>query len=212
MANKSKNLIPLIIDAKDVDEAISVLKEVMDNLYITEDYVEIMRITDRLNEMKADYNVLTNKIKTMEKTTENILNMRMELTFFYRDVTNEFSFDVNKAKIFEEEFKTAERGKALTRLSDNKGVLEQFNMKKPSASTLRDILGLDDEYSEYIHRLSQSYGNYKTLESFLISIRDFINLMSSMQRGGEEKPMNRVADILDKMSEQFKIFTNKLKL
>ena len=104
MANKSKNLIPLIIDAKDVEEAIEVLKEVMDNLYITEDYVEIMRITDKLNEMKADYNVLTNKIKTMEKTTENILNMRMELTFFYRDVTNEFSFDVNKAKIFEEEF------------------------------------------------------------------------------------------------------------
>ena len=46
MANKSKNLIPLIIDAKDVDGAIEVLKEVMDNLYITEDYVEIMRITD----------------------------------------------------------------------------------------------------------------------------------------------------------------------
>ena len=37
MANKSKNLIPLIIDAKDVEEAIEVLKEVMDNLYITED-------------------------------------------------------------------------------------------------------------------------------------------------------------------------------
>ena len=36
--------------------------------------------------------------------------------------------------------------------------------------------------------------------------------MSSMQRGGEEKPMNRVADILDKMSEQFTKFTNKLKL
>ena len=212
MANKSKNLIPLIIDAKDVDEAFSVLKEVMDNLYITEDYVEIMRITDRINEMKAEYNALTNKIKTMEKTTENILDMRMELTFFYRDVTNEFSFDVNKAKIFEEEFKTAERGKALTRLSDNKNVLEQFNMKKPSASTLRDILGLDDEYSEYIHRLSQSYGNYKTLESFLISIRDFINLMSSMQRGAEDKPMTRVGDILEKMSEQFRIFTNKLKL
>ena len=65
MANKSKNLIPLIIDAKDVEEAIEVLKEVMDNLYITEDYVEIMRITDKLNEMKADYNVLTNKIKTI---------------------------------------------------------------------------------------------------------------------------------------------------
>ena len=85
-------------------------------------------------------------------------------------------------------------------------------MKKPSASTLRDILGLDDEYSEYIHRLSQSYGNYKTLESFLISIRDFINLMSSMQRGAEDKPMTRVGDILEKMSEQFRIFTNKLKL
>lgn len=199
MANKSKELIPLIIEANDAEGAISVLKEVMDNLYITEDYVEIMRITDRIREMKDDFDRIVAPIKNMERTMENIIEVRTNLTFLYKDVINEFSFDVNKAKIFEEEFKTAERGKALTRLSINKDILEQFNMKKPSASTLRDVLGLDDKYSEYIHRLSQSYANYKTLESFLISIRDFINLTSSMQRGVEEKPMTKIGETLDKM-------------
>ena len=106
-----------------------------------------------------------------------MLNTRLALTFLYRDVSDKFSFNINSKKIYFEEMKTSQRAESMKNLRHNDDVQKTF--KATSASALRDIVGLDDEYKEYITNASISYGLYQQLGNFLNGIRQFVDYLAS---------------------------------
>lgn len=177
MSNKSKDLIPKIISSKDKKEAISVLNDVLEALYLTNNYTDIVRIKDSFTEQKDRYRKVTDTYEHGKRDLESMLNTRTELNFLYRDISDEFSFDINRLKIFYEECKTSVRAESMKNLKGDTEIQAIFNAK--STSSLRDIVGLSDTYREFIANYSIAYGLFKELESVLNSVRMFIDLMSS---------------------------------
>lgn len=177
MSNKAKDLIPKIIKASSKKESIDVLNDVLEALYLTNNYTDIVRIKDNLTEQKEKYRKVTDTYENGERDMEAMLNTRTELNFLYRDISDGFSFDINRLKIFYEECKTSVRAESMKNLKGDLEIQEIFNAK--STSSLRDIVGLSDTYREFIANYSIAYGLFKELESLLNSVRMFIDLMSS---------------------------------
>ena len=106
-----------------------------------------------------------------------MLNTRTALNFCYRDISDNYSFEVYKHKVFWEESKTSVRAESMRKLKDDEEVQKIFSTK--SASAVRDIVGLDSGYKSYISNASISYGLYQELNTLLNSIRMFIDLLAS---------------------------------
>lgn len=175
--SKSTHIIPQIIEAKTNEEAIKVMFSLMEALHLSENYTNLIGVRNTFSEKKEEYQKITEEYRKSDKNIEMMLKTRTELNFLYRDIADRYSYIINKNKILFEEEKTAVRGESIKRLREDESVQELFKTK--SASGLRDIVGLDDGYKEYIANASISYGLYQELISVLTSIRMFIDLLAS---------------------------------
>lgn len=175
--SKAKELLPQIKNAKTNSEAIEVLHKVLEALHLTNSYTDLVKLKDGLQEEKDRFNSITDGYNKSEKSLEDMLNTRTALNFCYRDISDNYSFEVYKHKVFWEESKTSVRAESMRKLKDDQEVQKIFSTK--SASAVRDIVGLDSGYKSYISNASISYGLYQELNTLLNSIRMFIDLLAS---------------------------------
>lgn len=175
--SKAKSLLPKIIEATNNQEAIKVLNDVLQALYLTNNYTDIVKLKDDLEEQKVKYNRITNEYDNGEKNLPNMIETRTRLNFLYRDISDKFTFDINRLKIFFEEQKTVVRGQSMKNLRADVEVQEMF--KATSTSALRDIVGISSKYEEFVANASISYGLWQELNNILNSIRMFIDLLAS---------------------------------
>lgn len=175
--SKAKELLPKIMEATSKTEAIEVLHSVLQALYLTNNYTDIVALKDRLKEKEEEYSTITNNYESSEKELSDMIDTRTSLNFLYRDISDSFTFDVNRLKIFYEEQKSSIRALAIKDLKEDVEAQEMFNAK--STSALRDVMGYSSIYREFTANYSIAYGLYKNLETLLNSIRMFIDLMSS---------------------------------
>jgi hypothetical protein len=175
--SKGKELLPKIIEASNNTEAISVLHDILEVLHLSDNYTNLVKIRDELQEEKQNFISITNAYNNADQDIETMMQFRKNMNFLYRDITDKFSYVVNKNKIYFEEEKTAVRAKAMENLKNNKEAQEIFKTK--STSGLRDIVGFDNAYQEYISNAGISYGLYQELSSVLNSIRMYIDLVAS---------------------------------
>lgn len=180
MSNKkAEELIPLIINASDRQSAISVLNKTLESLYLTNDYVNIVHLKDRLQEYQAEYQGIVDTYKELGevKAYAELHSIRTDLNFLYREVTDNLVFDINRLKIYYEEYKTIQRSRSMESLKENEDFQQKFKAK--STSALRDAVGADKEYNEYVTATSISYGLYQNLQTMLNSIRQMIDSVAS---------------------------------
>lgn len=174
--SKSKELIPKIINASDKNEAVEILHDVLELLHLSDSYTNLVKVRDDLAEQKQIFREITDAYNSAEKTIDVMMTFRKDMNFLYRDISDKFSYIVNKQKIFFEQEKTAVRAKAMENLRNSKEAQEIFKTK--STSGLRDIVGFDASYQEYISNAAVSYGLYQELSSILNSIRMFVDLVA----------------------------------
>ena len=177
---KSKELIPKIIKAVNEDQAVEILYDTLNALYLTSDYTDIVALKDKLEEHKAEFRRITDEFREQEHDYNSVTKYRAELNFLYRDIQDQLTFDVNRLKIHYEEYKTVQRFESMSSLKENEAVSGQFKAK--SASALRDIIGGDSGYKEYVSLASISYGLWQELGKVLESIRLFTDTMASMAK------------------------------
>lgn len=177
MSSKAKELLPKIIEAKSNAEAIEALHFILEALHLSNNYTDLVKVRDSLAEEKQRFIEITESYNTSDKDIDVMMKFRKDLNFMYRDISDKFSYVVNKNKIFFEEQKTSVRAEAMKNLKENKEAQEIFKTK--STSGLRDIVGFDGLYQEYISNASISYGLYQELGNILNSIRMFIDLVAS---------------------------------
>ena len=175
--SKAKDLLPGIIGASTNKEAIEMLHEVLEALHLSSNYTDLIKIKDELQLKKDEYKLITLEYDSSDMKIEDMLNTRKNTAFLYRDVSDSFSYKVNFQKIFWEEKKSNVRAQSMKNLKNNPEAQEIFNAK--STSALRDIVGIDDSYQEYIVNASISYALYQELINFLNSIRQFIDYLAS---------------------------------
>ena len=173
---RATELIPKIKTASTNEEAIAVLHDVLTSLYLTNNYTNLIALKDRLAVEKNRFREITDEYEFSEKTMQDMTETRGKLNFLYRDVSDELSFDINRSKIYFEEYKTSVRAESMKVLKEDKEIQEMFGAK--STSALRDIVGIAGSYKEYISNASVSYGLYQELNNILNSIRMFIDLLS----------------------------------
>jgi hypothetical protein len=180
MVKKSEKLIPKIIEAKTREEAIQVLLDTLEDLHLSTSYTEMVRLRDRVeyyqDRFKKEIGGLSGDAIIEYEALNNI---RLTLSFLYREIQDELSAPINSNKIYYEEVKTARRAEGLEELLDSE-TAERFKAK--SASALRDIVGASKSYKEYAAEYAIAYGNYKTLESLLNSIRLTLDSIASREK------------------------------
>jgi hypothetical protein len=169
---KSEELIPLILQADDEDKAIDVLNEVLECLYLTSDYIELKKLKDRFEELKSEANGIIEMYKANYRNqTLNVELMdqaKTELNFMYIQITDELAFDSSRLKIFYEEKKTVQRFDSMYALSDDE-ISNKFKAK--SASALREIMGADPGYRQFVSLAAISYGLWNEVNKYLESIK-----------------------------------------
>ena len=175
--NKARELLPKIIEASNNAEAIETLHSILEALHLSNNYTDLVKVRDGLAEEKQNFVNITDAYNSSPQSIEDMMQCRKNLNFLYRDISDKFSYVVNKNKIFFEEQKTSVRAEAMKNLKENQQAQEIFKTK--STSGLRDIVGFDGLYQEYISNASISYGLYQELSSVLNSIRMFIDLIAS---------------------------------
>lgn len=174
--SKSKELIPKIINASDKNEAVEILHDVLELLHLSDSYTNLVKVRDDLAEQKQIFREITDAYNSTDKTIDVMMTFRKDLNFLYRDISDKFSYIVNKQKIFFEEEKTSVRAKSMENLRNNKEAQEIFKTK--SVTGLRNIVGFDASYQEYISNAAVSYGLYQELSSILNSIRMFVDMVA----------------------------------
>ena len=182
MAQKSAELIPQIIEANTLVQAVEVIQNTLKLLYLTTSYTEIVGLQDILKTYEEEYRKISDVYRSLEqpRSYEDIHAIRIDLNFLFRDISDTLSFDVNRLKIWFEETKTVQRGNSMKNLLDNEEVQAKFKAK--TSSSLRDIVGLDGDYVEHTSCQSISYGLYQNLANLLNSIRQMIDSISSEER------------------------------
>lgn len=181
MSSKKKagELLPKIIEATDRNSAIKVLNDVLEALYLTHNYTELVGLKDTLSGYEAKYKEISNRYRNLEspKTFDAVHDIRVDLNFLYRDIVDELDFDVNRLKIYYEEVKTSVRADSMLSLKEDEDF--QAKIKANSTSALRDIVGADDGYKEYVSLASISYGLYQNLRNLLNSVRQMTDSLAS---------------------------------
>lgn len=168
---KSANLIPLIISAKNHEEAVEVLKSTTDALHLTTSYYHLIDLKNQLDAFQSRFNQFKVDIKslTVPKEYSDLHNIRLELNFLHMELVDDLAFEINKTKIYWEENKTAVRAEGMLELKKNEKF--QSNIKATSTSALRDVVGKANIYKEYINMSAISYGNYMEFQKLVESIK-----------------------------------------
>lgn len=173
MKKKSGDLLPHIIEANDRDGAISVLNMVLEYLHLSSGYTTLVGLRDRMIEFQGQYESVVNRYRSLSFPREykDLAEIRDDLAFLYRDIQDELSFEINKAKAHGDEAKTAVRADSVISAKEN-AKLREINGGKPlSISALDRLYGVSEEYREYLNIYAISYGLYQSLMSLLTSIR-----------------------------------------
>jgi len=172
---KAADLVPKIIEANDRNSAIEVLNDVLEALYLTQSYTEMVYLQDKLKGYQKQYREISDEYRSLDvpKRFDDVHNVRVDLNFLYRDIVDELDFDINRLKIYYEEGKTTTRADAISALK------QRDEYTKKSESSLRDIVGMDDGYKEYVALVSMSYGMYKALNNLLTNIKMMADSLAS---------------------------------
>ena len=176
MSKKSATLIPKIIQAGNTEQAITVLNQVLKSLHFSSDYLELVSLKDELDDYQLKFNEVCEKC-VQENDITILNNIRIELNFLFREITDKLVFPINKLKVQMEENKTITRAHRMMEIRENETV--QGKIKATSTTALRDIVGLSDEYKENVACISISYGLYKQLEMLLNGIRMMTDSLAS---------------------------------
>lgn len=176
---KSERLIPLIIEAKTSDAAISILYEVLKELHLTSDYTDLVALKEKMEYYKSSFRDMSNDYRKIEAPVplDQVLKFRTDLNFLYRDINDELTFDINRLKIYYDEYKTIQRFESMENLKTDKDVVERYKVK--STSALRDIVGADAKYKEFTSLASVSYGLWQELTRLLDSVKLFTDTLAS---------------------------------
>lgn len=176
MSKKSAELIPKIIGATTKEEAIIALNDVLKSLHFSSDYLELVALKDKLDEYGVIFNTVCDEC-VGENDINTLNNIRIELNFLFREITDSLVFPINKLKIYHEETKTVIRGTSMLSIRDNEQI--QGKIKATSTTALRDIVGVSDEYKASVACISMSYGLFKHLEKLLDSIKMMTDSLAS---------------------------------
>lgn len=177
---KNEDLIPQIIEAKDKQDAITVMKSVLQILNFSNDYVEISKLANELEEDKEYFTALTDSIEDCKGNIQKLFDMKVKLNYFYRDMGDKYKFKAHKWKIFWQEVKTQRRAEAMANIKESPDILESMSIKSASASALREIIGADSGYQEYIKTYPLAEALQKSVDNFLDVIYQFTNTVASM--------------------------------
>lgn len=173
MRKKSADLIPLIVKASDEASAIDVLHKTLEYLHLSSTYTTLVGLRDRMVEFQKQYEEIVGKYKSLPfpRDYKDLAEIRDSLAFLYRDIQDELSFEVNKAKSHGDEAKTLVRAEAVISAKENEKLKEVNGGKPLSMSALDRLYGISDEYQEYLNTYGISYGLYQALMTLLTSIR-----------------------------------------
>lgn len=177
---KSEDLIPQIIEAKDKSDAIEVMRNVLSILNFSNEYAEISKLANELEEDKDYFTALTDTIEDCKGDIQKLFDMKIKLNYFYRDMGDKYKFKAHLWKIFWQEVKTQRRAEAMSRLKEDPDILESMSIKSASASALREIIGADAGYQEFIKTYPLAEGFQKSVDNFLDVIYQFTNTVASM--------------------------------
>jgi hypothetical protein len=180
--SQAKQFIPRIITASTKEEAVVILQDLLNVLSLSSDYTTLNKLKQSMDEFSSELAQLESFYREMAfpRSYSDIHEIRLELTFLYRRVSDELSFDINRNKIFWEEVKTVKRAQAMLELADNEDF--QNKIKAKSASALRDVYGASKEMVNYVNMAALAYGLYQRLTTLLNSIKSFMDAISSEER------------------------------
>ncbi len=175
MATKKKasELLDKIVLATDQGQALIVLNNILSELYLTSDYTFLVGLKDRLNVFQDDFRKLCSAYTASGKSYHEIDEIRTNCAFLYREINDDLSFDIDRLKIMHENDKTVRRYDAMVNMKDDP------NFKSKSASAVREIIGGDPGYREYVSLSSMSYGLWKEKSGLMDSIKLFTDALAS---------------------------------
>lgn len=179
---KSLPLVEAIIEAKGKTEAIKVLNDVLIALNVSSSYLELVSLKDKLSDYQNEFRNISDLYRELAipMNYEDVHEIRTNLNFLYRDISDALSFDINRHYIFYREAKTTTRAKASVDLKND----EEFkkNFKTTSESLIREYVGYSNTYSDWVSCAGLSYGLYKGLESLLSAIRQMVDSLASSEK------------------------------
>lgn len=94
--SKAAELLPKMVEVKNKTEALEVLYQILQSLHLTNNYTDLVKIKDELEEKKTAFHSITDAYGKSEKTLQTLMDYRQHLSFLYRDVVDQFSFKINK--------------------------------------------------------------------------------------------------------------------
>lgn len=179
---KAKLFLESIIEASSKQEAKEILKAVYKALHLDNGYNEMMTLLDRAKEFSEELDALETAYRDLDlpRSYHDVHELRMELTFLYRRISDELSFDINKNKMFWEESKSIKKAEAMLELARDEKF--QSTIKAPSTNALANVYGASDIMTHYANMYSISYGAFKKLDTLLISAKSFMDALSSEER------------------------------
>jgi hypothetical protein len=174
MSNKAKQIIQDIKACEKDADAVSIIKEIMAALNMSQDAETINRLIAGLEELSDKFEQLEAAYKEIEtpKDISEVQKIRTEANFIYREIADDYVFDVSRLRTLFEELKTVERAKGLNELKEDE---RYSNIGK---SYLRDYLGAAENYQEWMVSYSLAYGAYSKMRSLMDSIRMFTDSLA----------------------------------
>jgi len=179
---KSAALLPKIIAATTDEEAIQVLNDTLELLYLGDDYLELLKLKNRLNELKLDFKEIEDSYRAVSFPREysQLAEIRDEIAFLYRTTNDELSYEINRCKLrWSDEGKTAVRAQSIIDAKWNEELIKVNNNKALSLSSLESVYGITDGYKEYLALASSSYGLFQELIAFFASMNKLSDSVAS---------------------------------
>jgi len=179
---KSKILIPMIQNASSTDEAIQVIIKTLELLDLSVEYSTLKERKELLETFRDEFKEVELSYRELgaPRAFNDIHEIRLELSYLYTRMSDELTYDVNRYKVYWEEFKTVARANSMLELAQDKEI--QGKIKATSTSALRDIYGASDKMVEYTQMYSMAYGLWKELDSLATSITNLANAIAAEEK------------------------------
>lgn len=182
MSKSSVEIIEDIIKATSKQESAEIIREIIASLNLSEGYVHLNKLKGQINDFKAQLEDYQRQYQELAspRNFEDVHELRMSLTFLYREIMDNLAMEINKLKLFYEERKTVQRAQSSLNLKNDEHFKSSF--KSVSESLLRDYIGYDKGYEQWTKDVAFSYGLWKEVDSLMISTKNFIDALSSEER------------------------------
>jgi hypothetical protein len=179
MSKKSQQIIDSIKKANNKEQAVSVIKSIIEALDMTQEAQTLNRIHSELQVCGEEFTELEQKYKALEVPREysEVQELRTQANFLYRKIVDEYVHTTTRLRTLYEEQKTTERNVAMKYLKNSP---EHSDVPK---SSLRDYLGAAPNYKEWMVEYAMARGNYDLINKLLESIRLFTDSLASELKG-----------------------------